>query len=89
MRRGRTETFTAAELEELVGRMVAIWIGQMQRQGELRTNATAEELEEFKATVFDSIMNLFKSVDGFRESLQAGTKAEVVEIIGRYLQAIS
>jgi hypothetical protein len=83
------EVVTVAELEELVVRMVDIWIGEMQRGGELRPNATVEELEEFQRTVVDSILKLFKTVDGFKESVKTGTKAEVVEIIGRYLQAIS
>ena len=83
------EIVTAAELEELVVRMVDIWMGEMQRGGELRPNATVEELEEFKTTVANSILNLFKTVDGFKERVKTGTKAEVVEIIGRYLQAIS
>jgi hypothetical protein len=83
------EVVTVAELEELVVRMVDIWMAEMQRGGELRPNATVEELEEFKTTVVDSILNLFKTMDGFKESIKTGTKAEVVEIIGRYLQAIS
>jgi hypothetical protein len=41
------------------------------------------------ALVVDSVLNLFKTVDGFKERVKTGTKAEVVEIIGRYLQAIS
>jgi hypothetical protein len=83
------EVVTVAELEELVVRMVDIWMGQMQRGGELRPTATVQELEEFKATVVDSILNLFKSMDGFKEHVTTGTKAEVVEMIGRYLEAIS
>jgi hypothetical protein len=88
-RNGANEVVTPGELEELVGRMVNIWIGEMQRKGELRPTATDQELDEFKATVVDSILSLFRTVDGFKESLRAGTRAEVVEIIGRYLQAIS
>src|SRR5215210_997266 len=83
------DVVTPAELEELVVRMVGIWVGEMQRAGELRPSATAEELEDFKRTVADSILNLFRTIDGFRESARTGTKAQVMEIIGRYLQAIS
>jgi hypothetical protein len=80
---------TATELEELAIRMVDIWIGELQRARELRPDATVEEVEEFKTTVVDTILGSFKTIEGFQERLKTGTKAQVIEIIGRYLQAIS
>jgi hypothetical protein len=86
---GSSEVITAAELRELVLRMVGIWMSEMTRKGEIRPDAAAEEVEEFKSVVVVTLMNLFETVDGFKESLRTGRKAEVKEIIGRYLQAIS
>jgi hypothetical protein len=43
-----TEVVTARELDELIARMVGIWVGEMQRADELRPTATVEELEDFK-----------------------------------------
>jgi hypothetical protein len=48
-----------------------------------------KSLSDFKKTVAEAVLNLFTTVDGFRERATTGTKAEVMEIIGRYLQAIS
>jgi hypothetical protein len=84
-----SDCVTATELEELAIRMVDIWIGELQRASELRPDATVQEVEEFKTVVVDTILRSFKTIEGFQERLKTGTKSEVVEIIGRYLQAIS
>jgi hypothetical protein len=86
---GTSDVVTVAELEELAIRMVDIWIGELQRAGDLRSDVTVQEVEDFKTTVVDSILGSFKTIDGFQERLKTGTKVQVLEIIGRYLQAIS
>jgi hypothetical protein len=46
--------------------------------GELRPNATEDEPKAFKRTVVEFILNLFRTVDGFRERARTGTTANVV-----------
>jgi hypothetical protein len=85
----KIDVVTTTELGELAIRMVDIWVGELQRAGELRPDTTDREVQEFKTIVVDSILDSFKTLGAFQDRLKTGSKAQVIEIIGRYLQAIS
>jgi hypothetical protein len=79
---------TLVEVEGIVTQLVSIWVGQLQRSGEIRPDASDAEIQDFKDGVVVTVMQMFRDV-GILDDLLTGTKTNLMELVAEYLKKIS